>query len=410
MKIIIIDWDFFGNIEPAFVARGYNVRKCEWDIHASAAELDKQKKNLDTMINQDKPDYVFGYNFQPAVSEVCQEHETVYMSWIYDSPFFNLYDKSIVNPVNRVFVFDYAVYQKFEQGGISTVKYLPLAINKADLERRCGKLGENIVGAKGFKPSFLNLPTGRESLEADVSLVGSLYTEPKHRLYDKFAGIAPYAKGYLDAIISAQKAVYGENFLERLLNEDIIAEMEKAYPTDPNDTTNIMTPAQIYSEFVLSRQVTSLERTEILQMLGQQLKNTSYRKLRLYTHDSSVHITGWKNMGPVEYFNEMPQVFRCSRINLNITLRSILTGIPLRAFDIMGAGGFLLTNYQAEYGEYFVPGEDLVIYESYDDLMEKVEYYLSHEKERIEIAINGCRKVREEHNLDCRLDAMEREI
>ena len=98
-------------------------------------------------------------------------------------------------------------------------------------------------------------------------------------------------------------------------------------------------------------------------------------------------------MGPVEYFNEMPQVFRCSRINLNITLRSILTGIPLRALDVMGAGGFLISNYQSEIPEYFVPGEDLVVYEDYEDLCTKVEYYLSHESERREIAINGCRKV-----------------
>ena len=38
-------------------------------------------------------------------------------------------------------------------------------------------------------------------------------------------------------------------------------------------------------------------------------------------------------------------MFANSKVNLNITLRNIKTGIPLRALDIMGAGGFLLTNY-----------------------------------------------------------------
>ena len=32
----------------------------------------------------------------------------------------------------------------------------------------------------------------------------------------------------------------------------------------------------------------------------------------------------------VDYYSEMPVIFRKSRINLNITLRSITTGIPLR--------------------------------------------------------------------------------
>ena len=54
------------------------------------------------------------------------------------------------------------------------------------------------------------------------------------------------------------------------------------------------------------------------------------------------------NMGSVDYYDMMPYVFKCSDINLNITLRSIKTGIPLRAMDIMGAGGFLMSNYQVD--------------------------------------------------------------
>ena len=52
----------------------------------------------------------------------------------------------------------------------------------------------------------------------------------------------------------------------------------------------------------------------------------------------------------------MPLVFQNSKINLNITLRSIKNGIPLRAIDIMGAGGFLLTNYQNDFGLHFTDG------------------------------------------------------
>ena len=95
----------------------------------------------------------------------------------------------------------------------------------------------------------------------------------------------------------------------------------------------------------------------------------------------------------------MPYVFLNSRINLNISLRSIKTGIPLRAFDIMGCGGFLLSNYQQELLEYFNADIDFVYYNNYEDLVEKVEYYLSHEKERREIAENGSYKVLHEHTM-----------
>ncbi len=188
-----------------------------------------------------------------------------------------------------------------------------------------------------------------------------------------------------------------------MITPEIESEMQKAYPCDP-DALTVMTPAQIYSQYVLSRQVTAKERSEIMALIGERFRGYANR---LYTIDPEVRIPGVRNMGPVEYYNEMPAVFYSSRINLNITLRSILTGIPLRALDIMGSNGFLLTNYQAEFGEYFTPGEDFDFYQDYEDLMGKIDYYLSHEKERKEILANGCRKVRTEHTLEKRLKDME---
>lgn len=76
----------------------------------------------------------------------------------------------------------------------------------------------------------------------------------------------------------------------------------------------------------------------------------------------------------------MPQVFAHSKINLNMTCKSIRNGIPLRVFDVLGCGGFLLTNYQNDLSECFTIGEDLDIFTSPDDLLSKCEYYLSHEK------------------------------
>jgi tetratricopeptide (TPR) repeat protein len=99
----------------------------------------------------------------------------------------------------------------------------------------------------------------------------------------------------------------------------------------------------------------------------------------------------------------MPLIFRYSKININTSLRTIKSGIPLRVFDILGAGGFLITNYQSDIADYFEIGEDLVCYESEADLVEKVGYYLVHEEERKRIATNGYRKVKQFHNYEVRL-------
>ena len=102
----------------------------------------------------------------------------------------------------------------------------------------------------------------------------------------------------------------------------------------------------------------------------------------------------------------MPKIFKCSKINLSMTNRPIRTGMPLRMFDTMGAGGFLLTNYQAEIPEYFEIGKDLEVYESQEDLLNKIAYYLEHDDERMEIARNGQEKIRNEHTYSIKLRKM----
>lgn len=99
----------------------------------------------------------------------------------------------------------------------------------------------------------------------------------------------------------------------------------------------------------------------------------------------------------------MPKIFRLSKINLNFTSKPIRTGIPLRLWDILGAGGFVLTNYQSEIPEYFEVGKDLDIFASEEELVEKIRYYLEHEEEREEIARNGYQKAKEKYSLELRV-------
>lgn len=100
--------------------------------------------------------------------------------------------------------------------------------------------------------------------------------------------------------------------------------------------------------------------------------------------------------GRVDYKTQMPLVFAGSKINLNISLRSIHSGIPLRVLDIMACGGFVLTNWQPEIEEYFVEGAEVAMFHSLEECMEKIDYYLQHEEKRKQIAEAGRKKVLEE--------------
>ena len=153
----------------------------------------------------------------------------------------------------------------------------------------------------------------------------------------------------------------------------------------------------IVADTYLNCRCTELERKHTLDAVSRHFH------IDLYTQSDSSMLPHVQNCGIADSERVMPKIFKCSKINLNITLRSIKSGIPQRAFDIMGCGGFLLSNYQPEMAEYFIPGKDLVLYDSVDDLIQKIDYYLSHEEERLQIAKNGYEKVKRYHTYDTRL-------
>jgi spore maturation protein CgeB len=60
-----------------------------------------------------------------------------------------------------------------------------------------------------------------------------------------------------------------------------------------------------------------------------------------------------------------------------------------RTFEICGSGALQLTDMRADLPQFYVPGEEIVVYENPADLVEKIEYYLQNEEERQRIAMKG---------------------
>ena len=387
MNIFYLEWKSFCNEDMFEILQEMGHTVIKIPFRGLEESEDAVNKLLEKSLQTAPCDFLFSFNYFPKVSNFCNNHDIRYVSWVYDSPYIHAYSYTVPNPCNMIFLFDYAMYEELKSAGIPTVYYLPLAVN----HRRLGKLKNRQEMAR------------RHS--CDISFVGSLYSEQKHRIYDKLQDIAPYTRGYLDGLIRVQIHVQGTNFLQEMLSENILKELEKVYPSDPN-ASSVLSPKAIYADYILARQVTATERREILEMLGSACGGSQKKSIHLYTHDRNLQIPGIYNRGPVDYYDEMPYVFLNTKINLNISLRSIKTGIPLRAMDIMGCGGFLLTNYQEEMFQYFEPDKDFVYYTDYDDLRAKVDYYLRHDEERREIAANGCQKVLSSHNLKLRIESI----
>ncbi len=375
MKILFIEWASFGNadIKNAFTEEGHQV-VC-FPFSNKDARRDAEIESALTMkLRESGPDAVFSFNYFPLVSNVCKREDLPYISWVYDSPYVMLYSYSAINPCYTIYVFDRALCQEFNGAGIKTVHYLPMAANTQRLDA-----------------------LGSPDPVYDVSFVGSLYNE-SHNFYDRMENLSEYARGYLEGLMQAQMHVQGYNFIQESLSP-VMEELYRALPMDPNPD-GVETREYLYAQYVINRKLTGLERLRLLTAVTQ--KHT----MDLFTLDPAFSLPNLRNHGTADYYAEMPLVFKKSRINLNISLRSIKSGMPLRAFDIMGSGGFLLSNYQEDFFENFTPGIDFVYYESEEDLLQKINYYLNHEDERIAIAKNGHDQVAAAHTYRDRVREM----
>jgi len=381
MKVLFLDTPSFGKLDmiAAMEEKGFEVQLFN---HKLLNEYRCQEFDtfFDELVCGKDFLFVFSLNYYPSISNGCQRNNLKYLAFVYDNPLVSLYSYTLINSCNYVFLFDKACYYDFAKEGIETVYYLPLCANTKRL-------------------SAMQLPLNQKNLLfADVSFVGSLYNE-KHNFLDRMTDLDDYTKGYLEAIMNSQRKINGYFFIEELLTPNILSALKKSleYNTLPGGTES---DTYVYAYYFIARKISSLERIDLLKKVSDRFDT------KIYTHNPTPEFPNAKNMGAVDYYNVMPHVFKNSKINLNITLRSIRSGMPLRALDIMGAGGFLLSNFQADFLDYFVPGEDYDYFDGEDDLLSKIEYYLSHDKIRNEIAQNAFHKIQSEHTYMHRLDTM----
>lgn len=328
-------------------------------------------------------DCVFTLNFFPIISDVCNIFKIPYICWSVDSPVMELFAKSIQHPCNRIFLFDRMQYEEIAPLNPGNVFHFPLAVNVTDKQA----VIQN-ASASDLK-----------KFSSQVSFVGSLYTEKCP--YDRLNNPPAYLTGYLNGLMEAQLKVYGYYFIEELLPDAIIEEFKSHmdhFYTYPMETflTDCKTLAQLY----IGSKITAMERIRTFDLLSRNFH------VDLYTGSDTSILPHIHNRGLAKTLTEMPIIFHESKININTTSRSIRSGLPLRIFDILGCGGFVLSNYQPELPELFTPDEELVAYSSPEELKELVAYYLEHDKERKEIAHNGFEKVKTHYTYPIRLEQM----
>ena len=360
---------------------GHTIKTIDTEITYKDIAAEKIIEIVSNSLITEHFDAVISVNYYPVLSEICRIFKLRYISWTVDSPVLELLSDTVSNDCNRIFLFDYQQYLDLSPYNPDHIFYLPLATNTAHWDK--------IIHSSTAQPL---------KYKSEISFVGSLYTEKCP--YDNIVNPSPALSGYLNGIMRAQEKVYGYFFLDELLSEDIIKEFIHCMPDyyiPPERARH--DDAKVIALQYLGMKVSSMERIDVMKLLG------SKYPLDLYTASDSTGLPV-HNRGCAKTLTEMPLIFHRSKINLNITCKSIRSGISQRIWDVLGCRGFCLTNYQTEIPEYFEIGKDLDTYGSFDELLDKTAYYLERDDVRDKIAQNGYEKIKSYHNYTNRMQQM----
>ncbi|MEH6948248.1 glycosyltransferase [Bacillus sp. JJ634] len=161
------------------------------------------------------------------------------------------------------------------------------------------------------------------------------------------------------------------------------------------------------------------ERIKYVQLL---LQNTNYKikvvgnkwKSVLYRYQKNQNLfihEGWVKPSIVANFYNGAKIVLNTHRAFNLKENQNRIGIEgksinNRTFDVAACGSFQLIEFKEDLPNYFLEGEEIVSFKSYQELVNKLDYYMKFGEERQKIANNAKNRVLKEHTFEHRLDKM----
>ena len=337
MKILVYKWGSL--LEPMYcnALDELQIEYVEYRRELKNYHFDAEfAQGMLQMIHKECVQAVFSYDYFPLVAMLCEINKIPYMSWIYDCPQYTLWSKTLVSPYNYIFCFDRALAEQLANMGAVHCVHYPLAGDKEMLGRALASKG-NLSDRYG----------------CDISFIGNLYNGKNNRF--RKSSFFDDTKQYIEQLIEAKTMCFQEAIILKNLQKqtDIVNELVEVCELSLGKEY-LKDDVQLAAD-VLGMEVSAREREFVLKLVNEKYP------VRLYTSSEipeSLSNGKLEKMGYADYEKELPLIFHNSRINLNISSKTILSGIPQRVFDVLACGGFCLTNYQKEIAEYFEDGTE----------------------------------------------------
>lgn len=358
---------------PSFVFSlcrlGYNV-EVYYEVISCLEYEEEAEKRLEEWITRNDYNVLISYEFASTIAEAAEKAGIKYISWAWDSPLLQYYLPEAKYASSYKFMFDKGEVDRLKEKGLKNIYHLPLVTDTF--------CSSGLVIDKEDEKKYSH----------EISFIGQMYfTDLRYKLNTMFSEKNVLKiKNILENDICDwhdYKIIYDK------LDDEIFEEYCRNQDSYGN---NDFTRGKF--EVGMFRNIAYFERVKVLNALAE------HYNVDIYTKGDTSELKNVNIHGTASNLSEAPKIFHLSKINLNITVHSIKTGAPLRIFDIMGVGGFVISNYQEELAELFIEDKEIVLFRDIDELLDKVDYYLHHDKQRTLIAMNGYQKVSKLYTYD----------
>jgi spore maturation protein CgeB len=101
--------------------------------------------------------------------------------------------------------------------------------------------------------------------------------------------------------------------------------------------------------------------------------------------------------------SQINEIYNSSKMCLNYHHEQSKEGLNPRVFEILGSGAFQLVDHKRQLSDLFDVGKEVTCYDSENDLLEKIRYFLDNPHEGSKIANRGEQRVRSMHTYGSRI-------
>ncbi|MBF0481681.1 MAG: glycosyltransferase [Desulfovibrionaceae bacterium] len=353
------------------------------DIPSGAGATAFIERFLETVCDF-KPDFALtvnhlGLDREGALTALLERLRLPLASWFVDSPRLILHDYSkLASPYAAIFAWDKGSLPGLKDFGFEHVAYLPLGTDEIRFAPR---------PADPASPA-----SPADSFLAAVSFVGDSMVRPVAQNAAKLAGHPKLIALYRE--LARDYAVRPEREVRELLK----ARHPKAfaaYLALPGDEPRLAL------ELLVTWEATRITRLNLVKRL------LPFSPLIVGDEGWKESLAGrgktWRWRGPVDYYRELPDLYRACDINFNCTSQQMKGAVNQRVFDVPACGAFVLTDEREQLAELFEIGKEAIVYRGPEEVEDLARYYLSHESERVAVAMAGRARVLAEHTYVHRL-------